>query len=70
MRHPFYVAALIIYGGIPLALGSFWALVPAILTVLVLVVRTVLEDRTLQNELAGHKEYAGRVRYRLIPGAW
>jgi protein-S-isoprenylcysteine O-methyltransferase Ste14 len=70
VRHPFYVAASFMYGGIPLALGSFWALIPAVLAVLALVVRTALEDRMLQDELAGYKEYAGRVRYRLIPGVW
>jgi protein-S-isoprenylcysteine O-methyltransferase Ste14 len=56
--------------GIPLALGSFWALVPTAVGTLVIIVRIVLEDRTLQEELEGYKEYAGRVRYRLIPGVW
>jgi protein-S-isoprenylcysteine O-methyltransferase Ste14 len=45
-------------------------LIPTAVGTLVLVVRTVLEDRTLQEELEGYKEYAGRVRYRLIPGVW
>jgi protein-S-isoprenylcysteine O-methyltransferase Ste14 len=45
-------------------------LVPAALGALILVIRTILEDRTLQAELDGYKEYAGRVRYRLIPGVW
>jgi len=54
----------------PLILGSLWALVPAVLTVCVLVVRTALEDRTLRDELDGYKEYAQRVRHRLLPGVW
>jgi protein-S-isoprenylcysteine O-methyltransferase Ste14 len=54
----------------PMSLGSCWALIPAILTCLFLVVRTVLEDKTLRNELPGYKEYAQRVRYRLVPGLW
>jgi protein-S-isoprenylcysteine O-methyltransferase Ste14 len=51
-------------------MGSCWAFVPAALGAAVVVVRTALEDRMLQNELAGYKDYAGRVRYRLIPGIW
>ena len=69
VRHPFYVASFWL-AGIPLSLGSYWALIPAAITVLVVVVRTALEDRTLQSELPGYKEYAARVRYRLIPGVW
>ena len=70
VRHPLYLGALLMSGGIPLALGSFWALVSSAFGALVLVVRTVLEDRTLQEELEGYKEYTRRVRYRLIPGVW
>jgi protein-S-isoprenylcysteine O-methyltransferase Ste14 len=70
VRHPGYVAAGLLVLGLPLSLGSFWALVPAVISYLLLVVRTALEDRTLQNELLGYKEYAQRVRSRLIPGVW
>jgi protein-S-isoprenylcysteine O-methyltransferase Ste14 len=70
VRHPMYVACFLLFPGIALALGSFWALIPASLVSVILVVRTVLEDRTLQRELDGYKEYASRVRYRLIPGLW
>jgi protein-S-isoprenylcysteine O-methyltransferase Ste14 len=49
-------------------LGSLWALIPAGVTFVLFIIRIILEDRTLQNELKGYKEYAGRVRYRLIPG--
>jgi protein-S-isoprenylcysteine O-methyltransferase Ste14 len=70
VRHPLYSGALLMCAGIPLALGSFGALVPTALGALVLVVRTVLEDRTLQEELPGYQEYTRRVRYRLIPGVW
>ncbi len=70
VRHPLYVGGLILFTGTPLALGSFWALIPTAVGTLVIIVRTVLEDRTLQKELAGYKEYAARVRYRLIPGVW
>jgi len=71
IRHPGYVSAYPLFVGIPLALGSWWtALIPAILMVPMLVLKTLWEDQTLQAELAGYKEYAQRVRYRLIPGVW
>jgi protein-S-isoprenylcysteine O-methyltransferase Ste14 len=70
VRHPGYVSAFLLFIGMPLALGSFWALIPAVFACLVMIVRTVLEDRTLQNELPGYKEYAQRVKFRLIPGVW
>jgi len=56
--------------GMSLSLGSVWALVPASLSCGVLMVRTVWEDRTLQEELTGYKEYAQRARYKLVPGVW
>ena len=70
VRHPMYVACFLLFPGIALALGSLWALIPAALVSVVLVVRTVFEDRTLQEQLDGYREYACRVRYRLIPGVW
>lgn len=70
VRHPMYVACFVLFPGIALALGSFWALIPASLVCVILAVRTGLEDRTLQMELDGYKGYASRVRYRLIPGVW
>ena len=70
VRHPFYVATFPLLAGMPLALGSYWALTPAALAGIALVVRTALEDRTLRRELPGYKEYAERVRYRLVPGVW
>jgi protein-S-isoprenylcysteine O-methyltransferase Ste14 len=70
IRHPLYLAGLFLWGGVPLALGSFWALIPVAVAALVTVVRTVLEDRTLHEELAGYREYAARVRSRLIPWVW
>jgi protein-S-isoprenylcysteine O-methyltransferase Ste14 len=55
---------------IPLLLGSLWALIPGSLIGVLFVVRTALEDKTLQKELIGYSDYAKRVRYRLIPGIW
>ena len=70
VRHPGYVGFVGFIVGTPLLLGSVWAFVPALLAVASLVVRTALEDRTLTNELAGFREYAARVKYRLVPGLW
>jgi protein-S-isoprenylcysteine O-methyltransferase Ste14 len=70
VRHPGYSFGLLLFLGMPLALSSLWALVPAILLCSLLVARTILEDRTLRQELPGYQEYARRVRYRLVPGIW
>jgi len=70
VRHPGYVGGVLFQLGTPLLLGSWWALLPAALFVPLIVVRTVLEDRTLQNELPGYAEYAQKTRYRLLPGIW
>jgi protein-S-isoprenylcysteine O-methyltransferase Ste14 len=70
VRHPGYVGYILTQFAAPLLLGSLWALIPAGVTSVLLVVRTALEDRTLQEELAGYGEYAARVRYRLVPGVW
>lgn len=70
VRHPMYSGSVIFFAGTALSLGSLWALIPAGVASAVLVVRTVLEDRTLQRELPGYREYAQRVRYRLVPGVW
>jgi protein-S-isoprenylcysteine O-methyltransferase Ste14 len=70
VRHPGYFGNLIGCLGQPLLFGSWWAFIPAFLTVTVFVVRTALEDRTLLSELDGYTAYARQVRYRLIPGIW
>lgn len=70
VRHPGYAGALLAYLATPLLLDSTWALLPAIFLTVVLIVRTRLEDRTLQAELPGYRDYAQRVRYRLLPGVW
>jgi protein-S-isoprenylcysteine O-methyltransferase Ste14 len=70
MRHPGYSGALLSYLATPFFLDSVWALLPAVLLAVVLVIRTRLEDRTLQDELEGYCEYTRRVPYRLVPGIW
>jgi len=70
IRHPAYAGTVVNSLATPLLLGSLWALIPAALVVSLLIVRTALEDRTLQEELDGYRDYARRVRYRLLPGVW
>jgi protein-S-isoprenylcysteine O-methyltransferase Ste14 len=70
VRHPGYVSGFLVFIGMPLSLGSLWALIPAILLCPLLVLRTIWEDRTLREELAGYEEYTQRVRYRLLQGVW
>jgi len=70
VRHPLYAASIVLFVGMALAMGSYWALIPAAFGFAVIVVRIVLEDRLLQIELTGYREYASRVRFRLIPGVW
>lgn len=70
VRHPMYLAAMIMLIFTPLALGSYWALVTVILLVVLLVARILSEEQILLRDLKGYREYTGKVRYRLIPGVW
>lgn len=70
VRHPGYLGFIGWALSAPLFLGSWWAFLPALLSVVAIVIRTALEDRTLQEELFGYRAYAGRVRYRLVPRIW
>lgn len=70
VRHPGYLGALVMYLGTPLLLDSVWTYLPVLLLTGVLVLRTALEDRTLQAKLPGYTEYARRTRYRLLPRVW
>lgn len=70
VRHPGYAAVLWVYLAIPFFLNSLWALVPAVLLIVLIFIRTTLEDRFLQEELQGYRAYADRVPHRLLPGIW
>ncbi len=70
VRHPGYAGAIIGSLALPLALGSVWALIPAVIGAAGFVVRTSREDRVLLDELPGYQEYSRRVRCRLFPGLW
>jgi protein-S-isoprenylcysteine O-methyltransferase Ste14 len=70
VRHPGYTGPLWSYLTMPVFLDSAWAFLPAVFLIIVVIIRTSLEDKTLQDELPGYRDYARRVRYRLLPGVW
>ena len=70
VRHPGYVGVILHFIAVPIALGTWAALIPALIGAGLYVVRTTLEDRTLQQELPGYADFAKRTRYRLLPGVW
>jgi protein-S-isoprenylcysteine O-methyltransferase Ste14 len=70
MRHPGYAGALLTYLATPLFLDSPWAFLPTVFITILLVIRTSLEDKFLQDELEGYRDYAECIRYRLLPGVW
>jgi protein-S-isoprenylcysteine O-methyltransferase Ste14 len=70
LRHPGYAGAILFQLATPILLGSLWGLIPAALTAAAIIVRTALEDGALQDRLDGYRDYAARVRYRLMPGVW
>ena len=70
IRHPMYIGIIILFLSIPIALGSWWGLIPGISIAILFVIRTAKEDKMLHNELMGYKNYANRVRYRILPGIW
>ena len=70
VRHPMYLAVILVLPGVPVFLGSFYGLIPAGLAAALFVLRTSLEDRTLRRELPGYAEYAARTRWKLVPKVW
>jgi protein-S-isoprenylcysteine O-methyltransferase Ste14 len=71
MRHPGYTGVILsFFVGMPLALASWTAFIPALVGAIVMIVRTYLEDMTLQRELDGYTDFTAQTRYRLLPGVW
>jgi protein-S-isoprenylcysteine O-methyltransferase Ste14 len=70
VRHPMYSGVIIMYLASPVALGSYWAFLPAALVVPLLVARIFNEEQVLLRDLPGYKEYMQSVGFRLIPGIW
>ena len=70
VRHPAYLGLIIQAAGFPLLFGSLWSIIPIGLLIILLIIRTILEDKTLLNELKGYRVYAEKTRYRIIPRIW
>jgi len=70
VRHPAYLGSIIQAAGFPLLFGSLWSIIPVSVLITLFVIRTVLEDRTLRNELKGYPEYSDKTRYKIIPFVW
>ncbi|HEX2953959.1 MAG TPA: isoprenylcysteine carboxylmethyltransferase family protein, partial [Bacillota bacterium] len=70
VRHPGYLGSIVFNLASPLALGSWWTFLPALFSIILIMIRTGLEDRTLRTELPGYPKYAATTRYRLFPGIW
>jgi len=70
VRHPAYVGEILYELAVPILLASWWAFIPSGLNAILLILRTALEDRTLQVELTGYVDYSRQVRNRLLPGVW
>ena len=70
VRHPAYLGSMIQSLGFPLLFCSLWSIIPISVMVILLIIRTALEDKTLKNELKGYLEYAHKTRYKIIPYVW
>ncbi len=70
VRHPGYLGMTLLLSASALALGSWWALVPAVVNAVLIFRRLVIEERYLRDHLDGYTAYTGRVPYRLVPGVW
>ncbi len=70
VRHPGYLSGILWSIAVPLIIGSTFGLISGGIAIILLIIRTFLEDKTLYNELDGYSEYVERVKYRLFPGIW
>lgn len=70
VRHPAYLGSIIQAAGFPLLFGSMWSIIPVSVLIILFLIRTSLEDRTLRNELKGYPEYSDKTRYKIIPFVW
>jgi protein-S-isoprenylcysteine O-methyltransferase Ste14 len=70
VRHPMYSGMILLYAMSPLALGSYWAMLPVVAIIPLIMARCVNEENVLEKELPGYSEYLNKVKYRLLPGIW
>ncbi len=70
IRHPAYLGSIVQSLGFPLLFGSLWSIIPISISIILIIIRTNLEDRTLKNELKGYPEYSKKTCYKIIPYIW
>jgi protein-S-isoprenylcysteine O-methyltransferase Ste14 len=70
IRHPMYLGTMLMYIMMPVALGTWWGLIPSVLIIPIISARIGREEQLLVKELSGYEEYCEKVRFRLIPGIW
>ena len=70
VRHPGYLAGVLYILSVPLIMGSFFTFIPVGMYILLMITRTILEDKTLQKELNGYSEYVQKMRYKRFPWVW
>lgn len=70
VRHPAYLGSIIQSIGFPFIFGSVWSTIPICAMIILLIIRTNLEDRTLKNELKGYLDYSEKTRCKIIPYVW
>jgi protein-S-isoprenylcysteine O-methyltransferase Ste14 len=70
VRHPAYMGSIIQSLGFPLLFGSLWSIIPILISIILLIIRTNLEDKTLKNELKGYPVYSVKTQYKIIPNVW
>jgi len=70
VRHPGYLGMILSLVGIPFITTSMWSIIPTLIAIMLLLIRTSLEDKTLKSELDGYMEYSNKTRYKLIPLIW
>lgn len=70
VRHPAYLGSVIQLIGFPLIFGSLWSIIPVIISMVLIILRTYLEDKTLKSELTGYTEYSKQIKFKLIPLIW
>lgn len=70
VRHPMYTSTLLMFLAMPIVLGSWWALIPFVFYVPMIVVRTLDEEKLLRQELRGYTDYCAQIRWRIVPFVW
>jgi protein-S-isoprenylcysteine O-methyltransferase Ste14 len=70
LRHPGYLAGMVVALAFPMMMNTWWAYIPVGIMCVLIIVRTALEDKTLNNELPGYAEYSQKTKFRLLPGIW